>query len=72
MTVLTFSVPDISCEHCKLALEAAIGPIPAVRSAVVSVEQRVVTVDSDAPEQFIRAAIEDSGYTVQGPAHRPL
>ncbi|MDQ3981621.1 MAG: cation transporter [Actinomycetota bacterium] len=63
----TFRVADISCDHCKKAIEDALGPVEGVRRAEVDVPARSVTVEWE-PEKVGRdrllAAIGDAGYTV--------
>jgi copper chaperone len=63
----TFQVPDISCGHCKKAIEDALHPLDGVESAEVSVPERSVTVEWQ-PETVARerllAAIEEAGYSV--------
>lgn len=60
----TFQVPDISCDHCKNAIEGAVGTLDGVNSVAVDVEARRVTVDGAATDGSIRAAIEEAGYDV--------
>lgn len=65
----TFTVPEISCEHCKGAIEGALSPVPGVARAEVDVEAQTVDVDYDpttVPEGVLRQAIEEAGYTVAG------
>ena len=63
----TFQVADISCEHCKKAIEAVVQPLAGVQRAEVSVPSRSVTVEWQ-PETVDRgrivAAIEAAGYSV--------
>lgn len=63
----TFEVADISCEHCKKAIEGSLQPVEGVRRAEVSVPGRSVTVEWQ-PETVDRArivaAIEEAGYSV--------
>ena len=63
----TFQVADISCDHCKKAIEGSLGPVEGVQRAEVSVASRSVTVEWR-PETVDRgrivAAIEDAGYRV--------
>ena len=65
----TFQVADISCDHCKKAIEDALRPVEGVRSAEVDVPAKSVTVEWE-PESVERvrlvAAIEDAGYVVAG------
>ncbi len=63
----TFRVADISCDHCKKAIEGSLEPVEGVQRAEVSVASRSVTVEWR-PETVDRgrivAAIEDAGYRV--------
>ncbi|MGH2827723.1 MAG: heavy-metal-associated domain-containing protein [Actinomycetota bacterium] len=65
----TFKVPDVSCAHCKTAIEGALRPVDGVRSVQVVVEDKSATVDFD-PEVIERSAIvaviEEEGYPVSG------
>ena len=65
MTDSSFSVPDVSCGHCKAAIEGAVSRVPGVRAVVVDLERKRVTVSGDAPDDAIRAAIDAAGYAVE-------
>jgi copper chaperone len=59
----TYSVPGISCDHCKHAIETEVGAVPGVTSVDVDVASRsVAVVGGDDPA--IRAAIDEAGYEV--------
>lgn len=63
----TFHVADISCDHCKRAIEESLQPVDGVQRADVSVASRSVTVEwqpDTVDRARIVAAIEDAGYTV--------
>ena len=64
MTTRTYSVPGISCGHCKTAIESELGPVPGVESAVVDIDTRTVTVVGDVSEDAVRAAVDEAGYEV--------
>jgi copper chaperone len=67
MTDITLSVPDISCGHCKSAIEAAVAPMDGVASAEVTIDEKTVAVsfDPDAVDlNTIITAIDDQGYEV--------
>ena len=66
MALQIYSVPEISCEHCKDTLERAVGGMPGVQSAVVDVPARTLSVDGDVGEAAVRASIEEAGYDVAG------
>jgi copper chaperone len=65
----SFKVPDVSCEHCKSAIEGALRPLGGVRSAQVDVDGKTTTVDYDEnviDRSAIEAVIEKEGYPVRG------
>lgn len=59
----TYSVPDISCDHCKTAVEAEVGQVDGVTSVTVDVASKSVSVDGG-DDAAIRAAIDEAGYDV--------
>jgi copper chaperone len=61
--VCTYSVPGISCDHCKHAIEAEVGTVAGVSDVVVDVESKSVRVHGG-DDVAIRAAIDDAGYDV--------
>jgi copper ion binding protein len=67
MTALTMQVPDISCGHCKAAIEDAVAQVPGVTAVEVDVASTSVRVDrtENADVAAIEAAIVDAGYTVK-------
>ena len=63
----SFKVPDVSCEHCKRAIEGALRPLAGVRSAQVDVDGKTTIVDYDEnviDRSAIAAVIEEEGYAV--------
>jgi len=67
MTDITLSVPDISCNHCKSSIEAALVPLEGVETAQVSIDKRNVAVrfdDDQVDLATIVRAIDDQGYEV--------
>ncbi len=67
METLTLTAPDISCDHCKHAIEGALGAGEGVQAVSVAVEPKQVTVTFD-PKTIDRARIErtleEEGYPV--------
>jgi copper chaperone len=61
-----FAVPDISCESCKTAIEAALTPVPGVEAVEVDVAGRVVDVvhDPAVDPGGLVVAVEAEGYEV--------
>jgi copper chaperone len=64
MTTRTYSVPGISCGHCKTAIESELQPIDGVESAIVDIDAKTVTVRGDVAEEVVRAAVDEAGYEV--------
>ena len=64
MTNRTYSVPDVSCEHCRHAIEGEVGQVAGVERVSVDLDAKTVDVDGTADDAAIRAAIDEAGYTV--------
>jgi copper chaperone len=67
MTSIAVRVPGISCDHCKHAIETAVGALAGVERVEVTVPSRTVHVDYDESAVSVatlKAAIEDEGYDV--------
>ena len=63
----TFKVADVSCDHCKAAIEGALRPIDGIRSVQVVVEDKTAIVDFDQEvieRSAVVAVIEEEGYPV--------
>ena len=63
--ILTLSVPEISCDHCKSTIESAVGDVAGVERVEVDVPAKTVTVDGGERAAIVEA-IEDAGYDVTG------
>lgn len=59
----TYSVPEISCGHCKSTIEAAVEGLGGVTRVAVDIDAKTVDVDGG-DRDVIVAAIEDAGYDV--------
>jgi copper chaperone len=65
MTTITYSVPEISCGHCRAAITAEVSKVGGVRSVSVDLDQRTVTVVGDALDgSALVGAIDAAGYEV--------
>jgi len=63
----TFKVPDVSCGHCKSAIEEALRPLDGVQTAEVDVDTKTATVDFDdnvIDRNTLVTVIEEEGYPV--------
>ena len=67
MTEQTLRVPDMSCGHCKAAVEGELNKLSGVERSNADVDKGTVEVAYDesqvSTEQLIEA-IEEAGYTV--------
>ena len=59
----TYTVPDISCDHCKRAIEDHVTPLDGVETVTVDIDAKTVTVTGGNPHS-IESAIEDAGYAI--------
>lgn len=69
MKTETLSVPDISCNHCKMAIEGALNKLAGVQDPRVDVagkNARVTYDEAKISKDKIVAAIEEQGYSVKG------
>jgi copper chaperone len=67
MTDITFRVPDMSCAHCKAAVEGELSKLSGVERANADVEKGTVEVTYDkgtVSTDDLKGAIEEAGYTV--------
>ena len=63
MSELTFSVPGVSCDHCRAAIADEVGSLDGVHEVVVDLDaKRVVVRGERLDDDAVRAAIEDAGY----------
>lgn len=58
----TFSVPDMSCGHCKASVEAALGALSGVKSVSVDLSQRQISVAGTAEISDILASLTEIGF----------
>ena len=66
---VVLNVPDVSCNHCKMAIEGAVRTLSGVQQVDVDVADKSVTVDFDAGAvslDEIQAAVQEEGYEVAG------
>jgi copper chaperone CopZ len=62
---LTYSVPGVSCGHCRSAITAEVAMVPGVASVDVDLDARRVTVAGERlDDAAVRAAIDEAGYDV--------
>lgn len=63
----TLKVPDMSCAHCKAAVEGELNKISGVTYSKADVEKGTVEVSFDEGKvstEVLKGAIEGAGYTL--------
>jgi copper chaperone len=64
---ITYSVPGISCEHCRTAISNEVGAVAGVETVEVDLDRKLVAVLGHAlVDAQLRAAIDEAGYDVEG------
>ena len=66
--MITLSIPDMSCGHCKAAVEAALATVPGAGAVADDLAARKVEVAGSAQVADLMAALAVAGYpaTVAG------
>lgn len=61
-----FTVPEISCDHCKETIEGILNSEENINSASVDIEKKEVSISSDTKVSIgdLGALLDDHGYTV--------
>jgi copper chaperone CopZ len=61
--VATYTVPEMSCGHCKAAVTREVSAVAGVQSVDVDLDTKLVTVTGEQlDDEALRAAIEQAGY----------
>ena len=60
----TYSVPGISCEHCRVAIAGEVGQVTGVAAVDVDLAAKCVTVTGGFEDAAVRGAIDEAGYDV--------
>jgi copper chaperone CopZ len=65
MQTLTYSVPGISCGHCRTAISAEVSAVAGVSAVDVDLTGKLVTVTgAGVDDAAVRDAIDEAGYDV--------
>jgi copper chaperone len=63
MSEITYTVPDMSCGHCKHSVSSELREVAGVDAVDVDLDTKLVTVRGrDLDDAALRAAIEEAGY----------
>ena len=63
---INFTVPEISCGHCKETIESTINSLENVEAVNVDIDQKSVEVNSssDLDLSLVSNMLDEQGYTV--------
>jgi copper chaperone len=63
---ITYTVPGMSCGHCKAAVTAEVSAVAGVESVDVDLETKLVRISGEnLDDAAIRAAIDEAGYEAE-------
>jgi copper chaperone CopZ len=68
MTTVTYTVPAISCGHCTHTIETEVSDLVGVQSVKADVTSKkvVITFDTPASEEKIKALLAEIDYPAEG------
>ena len=63
---ISFTVPEISCDHCKSTIIDTLSTIEVIESVEVSIETKDVTLKSseEIDLDLVKSLLDEQGYTV--------
>ena len=66
MTIATYQVKGMTCDHCVRAVSAELSRLGGVSEIKIDLATGAVTVESadPLPEDAVRAAVDEAGYEV--------
>jgi copper chaperone CopZ len=66
MTTVTYTIPNISCNHCVHTIKSEVGELPGVKSveADAATKVAVITFEPPASEEIIKSLLAEIEYPV--------
>ncbi len=66
MTTVTYSIPNISCNHCLHTIQSEVGELAGVKSVQANLDARqaVITFEPPATEELIKSLLAEIDYPV--------
>ena len=70
MTETTYTVTGMTCGHCAAAVTEEVAQVPGVTGVEIDLASGRLTVTSSTPvdDDAVRAAVDEAGYELAGPA----
>ncbi|HEY2935244.1 MAG TPA: heavy metal translocating P-type ATPase [Gaiellaceae bacterium] len=63
--IMSYSVPGVTCGHCRTAITNEVGTVAGVQSVDVDLEQKLVTIVGEGvSDAAVHTAIDEAGYDV--------
>jgi copper chaperone len=62
LRMISLSIPDMSCGHCKATVMTALASVPGVASVTIDLDRRTAMVEGDAGVSGLLKALETAGY----------
>ena len=62
---ITIKVPDMTCNHCKMAIEGALRQLGNLEEVEIDLDQKIVEVVGDVEVPDVVDAIQGAGYTAE-------
>jgi copper chaperone len=63
---VTYSVPGVHCEHCRMSIREEVSEVEGVDEVDVDLDAKVVTISGRRlSDERLRAAIEEAGYEAE-------
>ncbi|KJK56621.1 heavy-metal-associated domain-containing protein [Saccharothrix sp. ST-888] len=69
-STITYTVSGMSCGHCEKSISEEVSALPGVIEVAADTKAGTVTISSQSPldEGAVRAAVDEAGYELVGPA----
>lgn len=61
---MKLTVPDMSCNHCKMRIINALKSLPGMGDIEVDVDKKTVEITGNTDIKDVKKAITDAGYSV--------
>lgn len=61
---MLFNIPDMTCGHCKSAVEAAVKSVDPQAKVQVDLGAKTARVETGAAQDVVAQAIRDAGFSV--------
>lgn len=59
-------IEGMMCQNCAKHVREALEKVPGVSGVQVDLEAKTATLSGEAPDEALRAAVEEEGYEVKG------